>query len=185
MTTLILVRHGRSAHVQTGLLDREGFLRWRAAYEAAGIDDREPPPAELQVLAAGSAVLVASTAPRAIHSAELLDPAREPVASPLLRELDLHPPNIHGIRMPMFVWALAYGVAMLFRPHVSAAELQRARDAASWLIDLSEKQKTVLAVTHHSFRSVLAKELVARGWSCETKRRSHHWSAWILRRGSG
>jgi len=66
--TILLVRHARSAHVHRGFLDLAGFRRWREAYEAAGIDERDQPPAALKDLARGSGIIVASTAPRAFRS---------------------------------------------------------------------------------------------------------------------
>lgn len=173
---IFLVRHGRSAHVHRGFIDHAGFHRWRAAYEAAGIDERDQPPAPLKALAATSGIIVASTAPRAVHSAMLLAPHVTP--SPLLAELELAPPNIRGIRMPLIGWALSIGI----RRHVSPAELQRAQEASQWLIDLAAEHGTVLAVTHAAFRSLLSRELIGRGWQCEIpKRRTRHWSAWSLK----
>lgn len=185
---ILLVRHGRSAHVQRGSVDLAGFLRWREAYEAAGIDEHDQPPVTLKAFASASGIVVASTAPRAVHSAQRLDPEREVTASPLLQELELVPPNIRGVRMPMAVWALAYGVrwiirAALRRPHIAPAELQRAREAAEWLSGLAEQHGIVVAVTHASFRSELSRQLVGRGWRCEIPRgRSRHWSVWSFHR---
>ena len=172
---ILLVRHGRSAHVHRGFIDIAGFRRWREAYEAAGIDERDQPPAALKDLARGSGMIVASTAPRAVHSAMLLRP--HITTSPLLTELELAPPNIRGIRMPLIGWALSIGI----RRHVSPAELERVQEAAQWLSDLAAEHGTVLAVTHASFRSLLSREFVGRGWQCEIpKGRSRHWSAWSL-----
>lgn len=181
---ILLVRHGRSQHVQTERIDVEGFARWRESYEAAGIDERHETPEELRAIAVSSGVIVASEAPRAVQSARLLDPRREVIASPLLHELELVPPNIRGVRMGMVGWAVAYGVrwlvrAALRRPHVSAAEVERARAAADWLSELAERHGSVLAVTHASFRALLSRRLLELGWRCESRRgRTSHWSAW-------
>jgi broad specificity phosphatase PhoE len=182
---ITLIRHGRSAHAQAGWIDRPGFLRWRAAYEAAGIADGETPPPALQRLAASAGLLVASNIPRAIESARLLAPGAEVAVSPLLRELELAPPHLGTLRLPLFAWALAYGVRMLVRQHehVTPAEHARAREVAAWLAGLAEEHGTVVAVTHQSFRSILSKALVAEGWRIEIpRRRSAHWSAWSLSR---
>jgi len=42
---ILLVRHGRSAHKASRLLDLAKLVRWRDAYEAAGIDERDRSPA--------------------------------------------------------------------------------------------------------------------------------------------
>lgn len=180
---ILLVRHGRSAHVHSGAVDAEGFRRWRAAYEAAGLRPDDEPLAALKSLAAASGVIVTGPAPRAIESAKRLDPTRDAVPSPLLDELELAPPELRRLRLPLAVWALAFGIRMLFRPHVTPAERQRARDAAEWLAALAGQHGTVLAVTHASFRPQLVAQLVALGWSCEIpRRRFEHWSAWSLTR---
>src|SRR5579884_4059108 len=124
-----LVRHGRSAHVQSGWLDRQQFLRWREAYETAGIATDERPPAELKQLAAKCAVIVSSPAARARDSAMLLDGERDPITSALIAERDLAPPNI-SIRMPLLAWALTIGIRART---ASTAERERATRAAEWL----------------------------------------------------
>lgn len=122
---IVLVRHGRSAHVHRGFVDLAGFHRWRDTYEAAGVDEREEPPKELKALASASGIVVASRAPRAVAHARLLDPDRDVTTSELLHELELAPPAIRGIRMPLIGWAIAIGM----RRHVSDVEIRRARDA--------------------------------------------------------
>lgn len=172
-----LVRHGRSAHVHAGWVDLDGFRRWRELYEAAAILEGERPPDGLTVLAA-DAVVVASDAPRAIASAKLL--REEVVVSPLLRELELSPPNLRGVKLPLGVWALTFGVKWLIhRTHATPEEEARARDAGAWLEGLAGNGD-VVAVTHATFRSLLARALIARGWRSDKPPRSRHWSAWTL-----
>jgi len=178
---IVLVRHGRSEHVHAGWIDMAGFLRWRETYEAAGIDVRETPPQALRTMAAGAGMIVASDASRAVESARLLSPGAHVAVSPLVRELELAPPNLGPLRLPMAGWALAYGVRMLIRSraHVTAAERERAREAGRWLAGLTEKHGLIVVVTHASFRSALAKALESERWRNETPRRSSaHWSAW-------
>jgi hypothetical protein len=155
------------------------FRRWRDAYEAAGIDPHDAPRPELRAAAEESGAVVASVAPRAVESAHLLDAGREVPASPLLRELDLHPPQLGRLRLPLLLWALAYGVR---GAHFSADEEQRARAAADWLTELAGKHGSVMAVTHASFRSLLRRELVRRGWIGVPRGRTRHWSAWSFTR---
>lgn len=185
MSELILVRHGRSAHVHAGWIDHAGFRRWREAYDAAGIDPRETPPRELQELARAAGVVVTSDTARAVESARLLAPGADVVISPLLREFDLAPPNLRHLRLPLVAWALAYGVRLLLRPHehIAPAEHERAREAAQWLAGLAEERGRVVVVTHHAFRSVLAKTLENTGWHSDGRPgRAAHWSAWGFRR---
>jgi broad specificity phosphatase PhoE len=182
--TIVLVRHGRSSHVVTGLLDLAGFRQWRVAYEAAGIDPADRPPPELLGRAETAGVLVSSDIRRATESARLLAGDREVIASPLLRELALQAPPLPWIRMPLLGWAVAVGVRWLFqRTHATPEEERRVGAAADWLVELADGHGDVLALTHASFRSVIAKELVRRGWrQTKPRRPSSHWSAWVFSR---
>lgn len=182
---IVLVRHGRSSHVNSGWINGAEFLRWREAYEAAGVDSEDVPPRELREAALASGVLVASVARRAVESAKALAPGREVLTSPLLSELELLPPALGRIRLPLFGWALAFGVRWLVRrrPHVTTDEEQRASATAEWLWQLAGNNGSVVAVTHASFRSLLGQELVRTGWSSDVPRpKLHHWSAWSFTR---
>lgn len=177
---IVLVRHGRSSHAHVGWIDLAGFLRWREAYEAAGIDASDVPPHELCELASVAGMLVSSDIRRAIESAHALAPEAPLVTSTLLRELDLTPPNLPHLRLPFFGWALLIGLRMLVA-HLTPAEQKRVRDAAQWLTSLAKQHGTIVVVTHGSFRWALTKVLEAEGWrSAKPRRRSSHWSAWSL-----
>ncbi|HUR80075.1 MAG TPA: hypothetical protein VM733_04885 [Thermoanaerobaculia bacterium] len=172
MRTIVLVRHGRSAHVHTGWVNVAEFRRWREAYEAAGIVDDERPP-----MMTDGGVVVASTAPRAVQSARLL--RDEVIVSPLLRELDLEPPHIPRVRLPMIGWALLIGL----RARATPAEKERATDAAEWLSQLAQTHGSVVAVTHAAVRAEIARALVSIRWRRDGPHRSRrHWSAWTLSR---
>ena len=176
MPRIHLVRHGRSAHVHAGWIDLAGFQRWRESYEAAAIMEGETPPRALTELAARAAVVAASDVPRAIASAKLL--REDVVVSPLLRELELTPPNLRGVKLPLALWALTFGVKWLIRrSHATPEEEARAREAAAWLGQLAG-DGPVVAVTHATFRSLLGKALVAEGWQAGKRPRDRHWSVW-------
>lgn len=166
--------------MQSGWLSAEEFRAWRAAYEAAGIDRREVAPSDLQQLASTSGVVVASTAKRALESAQALARGRDVVASPLLVELELVPPAL-PIRLPLRAWALTYAIRWVRGEHFTPKEEERAREAADWLTRLAEEHESVVAVTHGSFRSLLRDQLVRTGWRCTVPRgRMRHWSAWAF-----
>jgi broad specificity phosphatase PhoE len=190
---LLLIRHGRSAHVPAGRLDRAGVERWLADYDAAGILDEDAPPAALAAEVAHAAVVVASDLPRAIASAERLAPGRELLVSPLVREVALPIPGWVPGRVPLTAWALAIHaswVAGLVRRRAEAPEVvARVRAAAAWCAarcDAAGREATVAVVTHGVMRRLLARELLAAGWRAEPGRRSYaHWSAWRLRAPAG
>lgn len=151
----------------------------------------EVPPRELIGLASGTGVIVSSSTARAVESATALAPGRTIVRSSLLVELELSPPQIAGIRMPLLGWALAIGFAALVRavhrqPPLAAAERERIDAAAAWLEQLAQEHGSVMAVTHYSFRNQLVPHLMQRGWHHDPPpRRSRHWSASSLSRQDG
>lgn len=188
---LVLVRHGRSAHVVNGLLDRAGFLKWREDYEAAGIDAADAAPPELCAVARHAGALVCSDARRAIDSARRLAPDREAIISPLLRELSLEPPGLSRVRLPLIGWSLAIALRWIVRLSlrlgpITRQESERVRAATDWLTELSASHGEVVCVTHGAFRSQVTKELTSRGWTSATpSRRSSHWSAWSFAAPAG
>lgn len=180
---ILLVRHGRSAHVhRDGWIDAAGVHRWREAYEQAGIHPEDVPPSGLVAEAGRVGAVAASNAPRAVASAERLVAGSRPVVvSPLLRETDMRVPRWVGWRMPIGAWALAIGLDWLLAPggYDTRESLHRAAEAVDWLVGLATEQGSVLAVTHVSFRRLMAAQLTSLGWRPTGDRRSiRHWSAW-------
>ena len=180
---IVLVRHGRSAHVHRGWIDRSGLDRWNEAYDAAGLHAHDRPPDALRRLAREAGRVVASDMPRARASAALL--AGSGVAfetSPLLREISLWMPSWKRVRLPLLGWALAIGLGSLVRrwrgAYPDAEVSARAHEAAAWLAGLAREHGTVVAVTHGAFRAHLTVALEVAGWQAPWRRRFHHWSAW-------
>jgi broad specificity phosphatase PhoE len=192
---IVLVRHGRSAHVARGWLDVDDLRRWIVAYDAAEIVPHHRPPPELVELARTAGVVVTSDLPRALASAALIAPGREVHASALLREAPLETdelplPRLAGLRLPLWVWALVFGLRWLRAsrrgeppPGVDAAALARAEEAAAWLAGLAGGSGGVVVVTHATFRTLVAAALQRRGWRGPERRPFREWTAWRLRRG--
>jgi broad specificity phosphatase PhoE len=155
---------------------------WRAAYDSAGIQAVGQPPQALVRLASDATHIVASDLPRAVASAERLAPRRTIETSPLLRETPLHIPS-WPTRLPLGAWAmlisLGWGVRILRGVDAAADELARAAAAAEWVAGLAADGSTAVAVTHGAFRRLVAKHLVARGWTCTARVGGYRpWSAW-------
>jgi broad specificity phosphatase PhoE len=188
VSRILLVRHGRSAHVhRAGWIDHRGFARWHSAYELAGLTSGELPPPALRELAASADAIVASDILRARESALLVANERPVTTSELLREVDLIVPRCGGLRLPMRVWGLVIGARWLYARRRSDALLAesdaRAEEAAVWL-EGESRAATVLALTHGAVRRLIADALIARGWSCAYPRRDKwgHWSVWEMSR---
>ena len=188
---LLLVRHGRSAHVETGWIDIAGLRRWMEAYDAAEIARHHPPPADVLALAAGGVRVLASDLPRAVASAALLAPGRDVMRTPLLREAPLETPELPmpglgGLRLPLRGWGVVFGARWIAAwargappPGVDARALARAEEAAEWLAaQADEARGRVVVVTHATFRLLVARALVRRGWRGPGRRPVRVWSAW-------
>jgi len=187
---LVLIRHGRSAHVNgVGWIDAAGVRHWLAAYDAAGIAAEDTPPAGLTRQVAGAEFLVASDLARAIESAERLAAGRPVLHSPLLRETAVDVPAWVPLRWPVSVWLtcsrLQFGYRILRGIDAPVQERRRVASAAKWLTRLADEGSPVVAVTHGFFRHLLATHLVASGWRPESRLSSYdYWSAWTFRYGA-
>ncbi|HET9799916.1 MAG TPA: hypothetical protein VFP90_18100 [Gemmatimonadaceae bacterium] len=189
---LLLVRHGRSAHVDAGhWVDVEGVRRWMAAYDAAEIMPDHAPPPELEALVRDASRVIASDLPRTVASAVRLAPEREIVRTPLLREAPMETlerplPGFGGIRLPLRAWGMLWGTRWIASwlwnaepPGIGPAELERAEQAADLLVaQAHDAGGRVVVVTHATFRVVLARALARRGWRGPDQRPYHEWSAW-------
>ena len=79
MGRLILVRHGRSAHVHDGTwIDRAAATRFEEAYDVASIPDEEVPPPNCWRSRRMRNAFLTSDVPRAIASVRLLASGNQP-----------------------------------------------------------------------------------------------------------
>jgi broad specificity phosphatase PhoE len=193
-TRIVLLRHGRSAHVAGGWLDADALRRWFVDYDLAALAHDERPPERARALAREVACVVASDMPRARASAALLLPDGPVRESPLLREVPMPIPTWPGVRLPLVGWALATGmraaVSRLRRLPPPEAVRQQAEAAAAWLGELAQAHGSVLAVTHAGVRAQITRVLREQGWVAAVEGGSYrqggsyaHWSAWTLTRG--
>ncbi|WP_284352963.1 hypothetical protein [Roseisolibacter agri] len=186
---LLLVRHGRSAHVHGGgWIDAAGVHAWRTSYDAAGITD-DAPPATLVRACADGARVACSDLPRARASAARLAAGRPVLESPLLRESALAVPDFFRLRLPLMAWGMvihaAWLAALARGTDASPAERARAAEAATWLAELAraDTASPVVAVTHGVFRGLLHDALRADGWRAGGGQRDYRpWSVWRYER---
>ena len=185
---ILLVRHGRSAHVHDGRwMRRDEVHDFEDAYDAASILDHDAPPPELVSVAGIADVIAASDLPRAIASARRLAPTREPDVTPLLREFRLEP--WHWLpRLPIEAWDAISHLQWSYRMirNVPHDAITRAGNAVEWLVHRAPESATVVAVTHGGFRRLVANRLEAGGWRRGAERRGYaNWSVWSYSRDRG
>ncbi len=189
---LLLIRHGRSAHVHSGeWLDRGALERWRDAYDRAGIADDDRPPAAVVDEVGRADMLVASDQARAIASAAHLAFGKEVTISRLFREERLPIPRGIPFSLPLSAWEtlvhLRWFIDRALRRDAGPEALERATQAARWCHDGCRApdggERTIAIVTHGVFRRLLATRLIAEGWRLESGRLSYeNWSVWRFSR---
>jgi len=187
---LLLIRHGRSScSTPPGLVDRAGVERWLTAYDEAGLAADDAPPPALVAEVARAHLVVSSDLPRALASAALLAPGREPLVSPLFREVPLPIPRSLVSRLPAMVWGALMHLRWVFEIARGRGDSQDAveqsRAAARWCTDACARlpggEQVIAVATHGVFRRVLARHLLREGWRFAPGRRSYaHWSVWRL-----
>lgn len=185
-TRILLVRHGRSAHLHDGRwMHADRVPDYDRNYNAAGILDDDLPPSELVEIATRADTLVASDLRRAVESARRIAPGRDPIVLPLFREIALEPPRWVPIPLPIAVWDVISFVQWSYRLAIRADHdyVRRADSAVDWLVGRALNAEYVVAVTHGGFRRIVARRLEARGWRADGRRLGYaNWSAWSFSR---
>jgi broad specificity phosphatase PhoE len=183
--TILLVRHGRSAHTHDGSwIDHRGARAFIERYDAAPIRDDDGAPHALRSAASNVSTIFASDLPRAVTSARSIAPEAELLTTPLLRELPFDLPA-WGPRLPLDLWdGLHHGMwTLLMAARANHAELRRARDAADWLESRIPQAGPMIVVTHGGFRRLITAELRRRGWRRRERwSRYYNWSVWTFSR---
>ncbi|NIF22537.1 histidine phosphatase family protein [Candidatus Pantoea multigeneris] len=181
--TIILMRHGKPDHPNTGVLDAAGVAAWCAAYDLAGVCDH--PPLRSQTIAANAGIIVSSSLPRARASLERL--GLQPCeVNDLFCEVGIPQVKSKRLQLPTTLWLAVLRLLWLCGYQDGQAEsLQHARQravlAAERLITLSQ-QGTVLLVGHGIMNKMIARQLRKRGWQAEKHASSRHWSTAIYHR---
>lgn len=177
--TIVIVRHGRPDADRKVRIDQEGYRRWWAEYDRAGLHPEEKPPEKLLRLAAASDVIFASTLPRAIRTAEAVAGGREIVTDPVFVEAPLPPPPLWGKRSPR-AWGVWSRAAWWCGRHDGGesrrdAEL-RAEAAVATLTAQALRGRNVLLCAHGWFNRMMRPVLKRQGWREVEDHGDKYWS---------
>lgn len=177
--SIVIVRHGRPHADRTVRIDREGYRAWWGGYDRARLHPDEQPPQELIAMAAQADVLYASTLPRAIHTAQMLAPGREPITDPVFVEAALPPPRLPWRRRPGH-WGVLARIAWWFGVHGEAesrraAEI-RAEAAVATLTAQALRGHNVMLCAHGWFNRMMRPVLRAQGWREVANTGDGYWS---------
>jgi broad specificity phosphatase PhoE len=180
---IILMRHGRPILTRTGRIAPIDMQGWIEQYDLSVVQADGIPTAS-QTLADSAACIAASTAPRALSSLRAL--GHTPVVTDaIFCEAQLPFALWRFPRLPPAVWAALFRLLWFCGYTRGAASLQatqaRAKQAAGKLAVLAEAGPVVL-MGHGIMNRLIARELVALGWSRPAKHGSKYWSAGVYRR---
>ena len=178
MTKIILMRHGKPLLPGTGWIAPAEMGRWIESYNRSEIAAESIPAISLD-LASSASCVAASTLPRALLSVQALGQMPS-VTDAVFCEATLPFATWRRPRLPPAMWAAFFRLAWFFgysRGSDSFRATQaRSKMAAEKLVDLA-KAGSVLLVGHGIMNRLIAKELVAMGWSGPQKHKNHYWSA--------
>ncbi|MCI5148420.1 MAG: histidine phosphatase family protein [Candidatus Electrothrix sp. MAN1_4] len=164
---ITLLRHGQPDFDWQRKVRGADFRKIKRAYDAAGIIDT--PPESSRRLVFSHRIIVSSSLPRSIQSAHALGAHTIHLSSPLFREIHLPCFNRISIRLPLRLWVPILRTLWLLgyskNTESLASARARAQTAASQLITLAAKHKSVLLVGHGALNHYIAKELLAAHWT--------------------
>lgn len=182
---IVLFRHGVPKVEEGVWLTPREMARWVADYEAGGLVEQAVPEASLRA-AVNLQRLVSSRAPRAVESGRLLT-GNSPLGDERLREAALPTAPWPLPAAPPMLWATLFRLAWLAGWSREGESLrtarERAADAAGLLEGWARESGSLGVVGHALFNRLIARELLARGWSGPRRTATAHWGFSAYRKG--
>ncbi|NVZ20931.1 histidine phosphatase family protein [Pseudomonas costantinii] len=178
------MRHGEPALAATHKISMSEMKDWIEHYNRSEIT-RQPVPDASTQLAATATVIVSSNAPRALTSAQALglEPA---VVDALFCEAQLPHGDWRLPRLSPFTWAFIFRVLWLcgYSRNVESAGAARLRaSTAAQRLQSLAGEGPVLLLGHGVMNRMIAKQLLADGWTRQQRNGSQYWSAAVYRYG--
>jgi broad specificity phosphatase PhoE len=182
---IILMRHGQPKLVATDKMSALDMKEWIEHYNRSEITSQPVPDASMQ-LAATATVIVSSNAPRALTSVQALG-LKPALVDALFGEAQLPYGHWKLPRLSPFTWAFILRVLWLCGYSRSvesvATARMRASTAAQRLQSLAASDGPVLLLGHGFMNRMIAKQLVADGWTRQKRNGNQYWSATVYQYG--
>ncbi len=181
---IVIARHGKPNLRRRGWITPRQMDEWIYAYNQADVI-LDGIPNDIVKIASTSGVIVASTLPRCIQSAQHLSPNRAFLTEGIFCEAGLPYPNWNFPKLPLPVWNAIFRLAW-FRGFSANAEsftqaTARAHTAAERLMELAKKFDSVFLVGHGIMAMLIAKHLLACGWSGPKRPVGKYWQCSVYR----
>ncbi len=165
---VVLLRHGKVDYPPIKIVSSSEFKRWVDAYNSNELDSDVLPANHALEMAQSANFVVCSDLPRSIESARYLDISAISLTSSLFQEAGLPIRVWNFPRLSVRIWAIFFRIAWLFgfsQDSESFVETkERAKKAASILIEQANKYERVLFIGHGIINRLIAKELRVLGW---------------------
>ena len=166
---IVLARHGEPALSRRVRLDAAGYRRWWASYEDGGLLHGQTPPTELVEAARGAGIVFSSVRRRSLETARAVMGPGGFQSDPVFVEAPLPPPPLPGwLKLSPRAWGVIARSAWWFFGHHEGGETrsratERARKAASLLIEAAESGQDVVLLAHGFFNAMIGRELKSLG----------------------
>lgn len=180
--SIVLARHGEPALSRKVNLPPKAYLHWWAKYEESRLREGQTPPDGLVQVAQDADIVIASTRPRSIETAQAVCNGKAFSSDPLFIEAPLPPPPFPDfIRLSPRHWGfLSRFWWWFFNNHAgqeSRAEATvRAAEAARQLTDMADQGSNVLLVAHGFFNEMIGLELKRQGWKLVKDQGYSYWA---------
>jgi broad specificity phosphatase PhoE len=179
---IVLARHGEPALSRKINLPPKGYLSWWAQYEAGSLKAGQTPPADLVAIGKAADLIISSTRPRSIESAQAVCGGRAFSSDALFIEAPLPPPPFPSlVRLSPIHWGFLSRFWWWFFNHHGGQESRadatvRAVEAARQLSEMGDQGRDVLVVAHGFFNEMIGLELKRLGWKLVKDQGYNYWS---------
>ena len=177
---IILARHGEPDLSRRVRLNWRGYKYWWRLYDEAGLKPGQSAPNIIKKLAKEADIVISSTLPRAIETAEMAKGGPVDFQEPSLVEAGLPPPNLGYIRFKPRMWGILSRICWVigFSGEVETRReaMVRANDAAKILSDHAQGGKMLFVAAHGWFNRMVRPALKRQGFKCVEDHGDLHWS---------
>jgi len=176
---IVIMRHGKPVAPVIDRLKAGELPVWLEAYDSAGINQHQLPPASAIEIAAGCNAVVCSDLPRSIQTAQALNKKHIHLSDSGFREIGLPYANWNSPRLPPKIWVALFRF-LWFLGYASNGESLhsarlRARVGAEMLMKAAAESGSVLFVGHGLINHLIAQELLRSGWQGPKSPGKRHW----------
>jgi broad specificity phosphatase PhoE len=175
----VLARHGKPRGDRKVKITWREYIDWWADYDRSGLMEGQTPPPELIAAAAQADVILCSTLPRSIETAQAIAGGKPVTADAIYIEAPLPPPPVPGRRKPRRWGVYARVSWWLGRAQGGETRAQaeaRAEAAAASLHARALRGDNVMLCAHGWFNRMMRPVLFAWGWRCVHDGGDKYWA---------